>query len=143
MYKQTYEILLKLGLKQKIGTEEYVIAPKLENRNTVKRNLEDGFRHFWRLKTGKKDNDETYSTLRNTYMTLSQVLAGPLSDMLRRHTRADVTRKHYFNQAFAVSGMFGQNFTDSQRRVMSKSQIFNLYQFQFSLNRSRALIILF
>ena len=112
VYKQTYEILLKLGLKEKMGTDEYVITPDTENRKTVKRNMEDGFRHFWRLKTGKKSNKESYKTLRSTYITISENLAGSQSDLLRRHTKADVTRKHYFNKAFAVSNMCGQDFMD-------------------------------
>ncbi len=111
-YKQTYEILLRLGLKDKIGTDQYVIAPEVENRKRIKRILEDSFRFFWRLKTGSKENDVKFKTLRSTYITISENLAGSQSEMIRRHTKTDTTRKHYFNRSFAVSNMFGQDFFD-------------------------------
>jgi hypothetical protein len=109
VYKQTYDILLSLGLKEKIGTEEYVIAPEFQNRKRMKRILGESFRWYWREVAGYNPQVK-YKSLRSTFITLATNLAGEQYQLIQKHTKSDITRKHYFDKSVAVSNMYGQDF---------------------------------
>lgn len=74
VYKQTYQILERLGLKDNIGKDEFVLAPEFTNRKRMKRILGESFRWFWKL--AGFDPHVKYKSLRSTYITLATNLAG-------------------------------------------------------------------
>jgi hypothetical protein len=109
IYNQTYELLQRLGLKEKIGTNEYVLAPKVENRKGMKKVLGDSFRWYWR-DVAEMNPKVKYKSLRSTFITLATNLAGDQYQLIQKHTQADTTRKHYYDKSVAVSEMFEQDF---------------------------------
>ena len=117
VYSQTLEILTRLGLKQKIDTDEYVLAPEMENRKRVKRIMGEGFRWFWCKKIGHDDSKVTFKSLRSTYITIATILAGDQYQLIQKHTNSDTTRKHYFDKFLAVSLMMGQDFFDLRKQT--------------------------
>ena len=110
MYKQTYEILLGLGLKEKIGNDNYVIAPNFENRSRLKNILSASFNWYWK-KVASLDPNVQFKSLRSTFITMASLSAdGDKWQLIQKHTNMDTTRKHYFEKSHAVSEMFGQDF---------------------------------
>lgn len=110
VYKQTYSILQSIGLDNKIGTSEYVIAPEIDKRSRVLRIMSESFRHYWRLYIGHHDSKISFKSLRSTNMTISSIVAGPNSDLIKKHTKSDTTRKHYIEKSMLVAEMFGDDF---------------------------------
>jgi integrase len=112
IYQQTYQLLMKLGLKEKLGSDGYVLAPEEENRNRMKRIMGESFRWFWRMKVGDKTAGVKFKSLRSTFITIATILAGDQYQLIQKHTNLDTTRKHYYDKSLAVSTMFGQDFFD-------------------------------
>ena len=111
VYEKTYDILIRLGLNEKMGSDKYVIAPEHQNRKTIKRILSNAFHWYWREVAGF-DRNVKYKSLRSTYITLATNLAGDQYKLIQKHTKADTTRKHYIDSSRMVAGMFGQEFKD-------------------------------
>jgi len=110
MYKQTYEILLKLGLKEKRLSNDYVLAPNYKNRRRLKEVLSKSFHWYWQGVAGLNANVK-FKSLRSTFVTLASLsAAGDKWQLIQKHTNMDTTRKHYFEKSHAVSEMFGEDF---------------------------------
>lgn len=118
VYKQTYDMLVDLGLNEKIGTDEFVIAPQETNRSRMKRILGESFRWYWR-EVAKFNPNVKYKSLRSTFITLATNLAGDQYQLIQKHTKADITRKHYYDKSVAVSNMYGQDFFNVETRQNS------------------------
>jgi len=110
MYKQTYNILLRLGLKEKLGKDEYVLASDLKNRPRIKDIMSRAFHWYWR-QVAKLNPDVQFKSLRSTFITIASLSAtGDKWQLIQKHTNMDTTRKHYFEKSHAVSEMFGEEF---------------------------------
>lgn len=110
VFNKTFQILEKLGLKDKIGTSEFVIAPEIENRDSVKRQMSRAFRWYWRSYTGTNDNKVTFKTLRKTFITIASIITGDQFKMVQKHTNTETTSQHYLEKSLAVAQMFGMEF---------------------------------
>ncbi|GGG35830.1 hypothetical protein GCM10011344_40910 [Dokdonia pacifica] len=110
MYKQTYNILLELGLNEKWGSDDFVIAPDFENRERLKTILSTSFHWYWKDVAGLNPNVK-FKSLRSTFITLASLSAtGDKWQLIQKHTNMETTRKHYFEKSHAVSEMFGDEF---------------------------------
>ena len=106
--------MVDLGINEKIGPDEYVLAPKETNRKRMKRILGESFRWYWREVAGFNPNVK-YKSLRSTFITLATNLAGEQYQLIQKHTKADITRKHYYDKSVAVSNMYGQDFLATKK----------------------------
>ena len=111
MYQKTYEILQNLGLKEKIGTTEYVLNPAEMDRRKMVNFIGKAWRHYWR-DVAKLDPKVKWKSLRSTNITLSNILAGDKAKFIKKHTNADTERTHYLNSQIAAASVFGEDFKD-------------------------------
>ena len=110
MYRQTYDILIELGLKQNINSNTYVLAPNYTNRERMKEVMSKSFHWYWRV-VAKLNPEVKYKSLRSTFITIASMSAtGDKWQLIQKHTNMDTTRKHYFEKSHAVSEMFGETF---------------------------------
>ena len=120
IYDKTREILDRLGFDEKVGKDEYVIAPDIDNRKTVQRNLSEGFGWFWKMYVGKNGEQLSIKHLRKTSITFSKMLQGELSKFTQKHTNSDTTREHYINKALMVGSMEGMEFKDPTNKKVKE-----------------------
>ena len=111
MFDKTYQILLRLGLESKLGTSEYVIAPDIESRATIRNFLGKAWRWYWREVAGLNPKVK-WKSLRSTNITLSNILSGDKAQYFKKHTKGDTERIHYMNSQLAAASMFGSEFKD-------------------------------
>jgi len=110
MYKQTYNILLHLGLKENLGKDEYVLASDFKNRTRIKDIMSRAFHWYWRTVAGLNP-DIQFKSLRSTFITIASLSAtGDKWQLIQKHTNTNTTRKHYFEKSHVVSEMFGKDF---------------------------------
>ena len=110
IFKKTYDILLRLGLEDKLGTNEFVISPETENRDTVKRVMSRAFLWYWRLYAPDSERKVSFKSLRSTFVTIATIITGDQFEMVQKHTNRDTANKHYMKKSLAVSQMFGMDF---------------------------------
>ncbi len=88
--------LIQLGLNEKRGSNEFIIAPNETSRKNVIKHCSVGFSHFYsKLNTGKKYQ---FKQLRKTNFTLKKLeadLAGV--EMKNVHANPITTKRHYID----------------------------------------------
>ena len=120
IYDKTYEILKGLGLEEKIGSNEYVVAPEIEKRSTMRNFLGKAWKWYWQ-DVAKLDPNIKWKSLRSTNITLSNILTGDKAKYFKKHTQADTERIHYMNAQVAAASMFREEFKDIEpEKAVSK-----------------------
>lgn len=86
-----------MGLKEKIGTDEYILHPeRITTASTIKDNLSKGFTHFYKqLNTGREIR---FKHLRKTYLTYLNATIKRQTKLLSSHSSNEVLRRHYIDE---------------------------------------------
>lgn len=96
------ELLIKLNPGDQ---EEFILAPDMSNRNTLKYFLSNAFAHFWKLTDSPKK--VSLNSLRKTYVTRMKVLLGDASKNMK-HTNEETANNHYINDQEIMAKLDGQ-----------------------------------
>lgn len=92
--KDLAEILIELDI-DKSEPDDYILAPEIVNRNTLKSFLSKSFSHFWSY-TGSKKN-VSFKHLRKTYITSMVNLLGEKGSLIK-HTQVTTSIKNYLDK---------------------------------------------
>lgn len=95
--KKLLKLLYKMGLEEKIGTDEYILHPeRITTTSTIKDNLSKGFTHFYKqLNTGREIR---FKHLRKTYLTYLNATIKGQTKLLSSHSSNEVLRRHYIDE---------------------------------------------
>ena len=91
------KLLYKMGLEEKIGTDEYILHPQRTiTTSTIKDNLSKGFTHFYKqLNTGREIR---FKHLRKTYLTYLNATIKGETKLLSSHSSNEVLRRYYIDE---------------------------------------------
>ncbi|MEM7550862.1 MAG: site-specific integrase [Bacteroidota bacterium] len=88
-------LLDKMGMDDKIGSDEYMFAPEVKSRkNTFAKGLSKAFTHFWKVSNGRKG--VSLHNLRDTHIT--RVLTKFGEKTLDSRNSKEVAYKHYVDK---------------------------------------------
>ena len=90
------EFLIELGMKEKLGKDEYILLPE-RNKSTyaIMNELSRGFTHY---KNGAGITKEiSLSTLRKTYLTWHHQVLGDDTGLVSSHSTTQVLEKYYLD----------------------------------------------
>jgi integrase len=102
--KNLYDLLLRMGYKEKVGSDEYILFPERNiTIDVLKDNLSRGFSHFYNLLNIGKDLQ--FKHLRKTYLTYLEMTMKDDAGFLSSHTSKEVLRRHYINENVVLKAM--------------------------------------
>lgn len=93
-----FEMLLTdMGMSQKIGSDEYILAPERSNRKQLGTDISKAFSHYIALL--KLPEEKTFKHLRKTYLTNTFIESANEQEFLAKggHTNMDTPKKHYID----------------------------------------------
>ncbi len=96
--KDLAEILTQFDVAA--NENEFIVAPEMTNRNTLKQLLTNAFSHYWK-QTGSKKK-VTFKNLRKTYITRITDLIGEKA-MFIKHGNDKTSIKHYLDKKELIS----------------------------------------
>lgn len=99
-------LLDKLGYADKIDSDEYILCPDRENRNTIKSLCSKSFTHFWGLSGNTTHKEFRY--FRKTFQTRFRLLYGKEADNINRWSGDNIESDHYLNAQKLMEHLTGK-----------------------------------
>ena len=95
-----FELLKKMGVSKKQGSDKYLICPEHENRTTIKEWISKAFTHYWKL--NDFNQEVSFRHLRKTYVTLIYSQFGDKTKAVTDQN-VDTILQYYLNKKSIVS----------------------------------------
>jgi len=111
------KLLEKLGFMKNMGSESFVFASEVVNRELLKLHMSRAFTHFWKAAGNRQGI--TFKHLRKAYITRLTIMLGDKSIGIK-HSGATMIREHYLKQEEITKELLGQSMFKIDEEVLSK-----------------------